>query len=135
LLEAARVQQERFPEGINNCLFFNEPYALIQHREPNGQLREWLLSPYVEGDAVEDQELALAGAGGSVTAFEAGNYPDLARIVTSRPYDVVLFPELARAVTYRLGFSEYDSPVRDLHGGNILVQQSPAGHTYTVIDL
>ncbi len=135
LLEASKVQQERYPQGVGGCLFFNEPYAVIRYlEEPDGRMREWLLSPFVGGEPMEDQQLAFVDEG-YVSAFDPTAYPDLARIATSNPYDPVLFPDLARAIAYQLDFSEYDSPVRDLHGGNIFAQKADGRDTYTIIDL
>jgi hypothetical protein len=143
LLDTARAQEDSFPDGVGGRLFINEPYAYIRQPDSDNVMHEWILSPYIQGESVDYEVLAMAGSDASaVTAFHADQYPDLVELVPAiRRHDIILFSDLAESLSYRMGLlgmgkSLAQSPLKDLHGENVLKQQADDGRNiYTIIDV
>lgn len=144
-LDAQRRQQQKFPEGIGDCVKINEVYGILRYRRPDGRMQEWMLMERVEGDPVPNVGIALArlsrNGPGMAFGFRADGDPALAEILYQGPLgrhyarDVERFSELGEAIGEQLGYSRFDNPFQDLNGNNVLRHDTEHGPQYTIIDV
>lgn len=137
-LEAARLQQEQFPNGIADSIRIVPVFGYLGYGRGDDRQEWMLMERVVNGNMIETSERQMVLSRGGVRpeqTFDATQYPALATAVNHEGAGTVDVSELAEAIASSLGYWGMNSPFRDLNSNNILETTTNDTSTYNLIDV
>lgn len=132
----ATRQQQKHPEGIGGCVFMCRPLGYIACDEKFG-VQKWLFMQRVENGRTVAIVDARNEFGETRPGFVAEDYPELeAQVGSSASRNGrIPFEDLAYSLSRALGGQDSGRDLGDLHGKNIIVNESPNNErAFVVID-